>query len=210
MDKNKNVIEHIKGICDTQKSKYILTKSTVDTLVYFCFGITLDDKCEDILNVIIDKAYRDATNMGAFNTKNKGVDISDKKTNGTRKIIDFITKGEFGSVEHEKICKDIKDEFKDTNNFTIGNAQKWVNMSLKYIYLLSQFSEGYSEFNCSFKNIANCVKDNSSNLNVPIDSYIIDALVFSDIDGLGVDNEKHKRYKRPSDHIEKWSKIDAC
>lgn len=72
---------------------------------------------------------------------------------------------------HKEKCEEIKEKmngnYETVNNsdekileesFTIGQAQKWVNMTLKYLWLLDALP----------KNI--CEKD----LHIPIDSYIIE------------------------------------
>ena len=49
-----------------------VSKSTIDSLVCFYFGITLDGKNEKENNIIrrlAERAFIDATNQGAFNTK---------------------------------------------------------------------------------------------------------------------------------------------
>lgn len=86
---------------------------------------------------------------------------------------------------HEKKCKDIKDdmnkaiyETNEPNNciikdkaFTYGQAQKWLNMTLKYMWLLDMLPEGLTK----------------ESLHIPIDSYIIDAVKSNAIEyGLGI------------------------
>lgn len=72
---------------------------------------------------------------------------------------------------HEKKCKSIKNNMNKavdkTNNFiikvntfTIGQAQKWLNMTLKYLWLLNILPDGLNE----------------EYLHIPVDSYIIEAV----------------------------------
>ena len=72
---------------------------------------------------------------------------------------------------HEKKCKDIKEKmneatYKEKNSiikdktFTIGQAQKWLNMTLKYLWLLNILPNGLDE----------------NHLHIPVDSYIIEAV----------------------------------
>ena len=60
-------------------SKIEIDKTVFDTLIYFCFGFTLNEEVDKIVEIIIKKAYIDATNQGAFNTKIPKEDISRKK-----------------------------------------------------------------------------------------------------------------------------------
>lgn len=46
------------------------------------------------------------------------------------------------------------------NTFTIGQAQKWLNMTLKYLWLLNILPDGLNE----------------EYLHIPVDSYIIEAV----------------------------------
>ena len=75
---------------------------------------------------------------------------------------------------HKNKCKSIKNEMNKatckTNNstiniinnktFTIGQAQKWLNMTLKYLWLLNILPNGLDE----------------NHLHIPVDSYIIEAV----------------------------------
>lgn len=85
-------------------------------------------------------------------------------------------------------------------------------MVLKYIYLLSQLSNYYSnEKDClvneEFKKIADEVNKNASELHVPIDSFMIDAFAFANIP-LGDAKINTDLKTRPSEQcIYKWSTI---
>ena len=78
--------------------------------------------------------------------------------------------GQF-SLWHKAKCEEIKGTmntavFQDdslilkSNSFTYGLAQKWVNMTLKYLWLLDMLPNGLSE----------------AELHVPVDSFILEAL----------------------------------
>ncbi len=210
--KNDNIIGIINGIKKSPSKTVTVLQSTIDTLLFFSFGITLDDNYDFIVDTLIEKAYKDATLMGAFNTKVKEINenkIEKSKSGAKTKINDFLnnTADMFSSADwHEKICKIIKGEFENEQiqAFTIGNSQKWINMTLKYIYLLSSFTFTDEDFN----KLAECVWDNAGKLHVPIDSYMIDAIAFAGIKGLGENaKDAREKYKRPSDKIEKWSNI---
>ena len=61
-----------------------------------------------------------------------------------------------GASTHDGRKKFLKDGF----TFTYGQAQKWVNMTLKYLWLLDMLPNGLSE----------------AELHVPVDSFILEAL----------------------------------
>ena len=60
--------------------------------------------------------------------------------------------------------------FENNTTFTVGLAQKWVNMTLKYLWILGVLDDEYDE-----------------NLDVPLDSYILD-----EVAKLGIDVNKTK------------------
>lgn len=66
---------------------------------------------------------------------------------------------------HCKLCEKIKNKMNESGLiktgfiFTHGQAQKWINMTLKYLWLLNMLPENIFE----------------SDLHVPVDSYIIEA-----------------------------------
>lgn len=73
--------------------------------------------------------------------------------------------------------------FKDEKKFTVGIAQKWVNMTLKYLWLIGIFDDKYEK-----------------NLEVPIDKYIL-----NEIKKLNISIPKNPWSKW--DDIEEYSKL---
>lgn len=186
-------------------------------LVYTYFGIIPEDiynkgdnkeeYTDYCIKRIIMKAYGDATNEGAYNTliKKNNADLrkrSDKVKKISSKFL-FERLKELNSDTnfdnwHKELCKGIKEKYKDIEEnekelFTYGNAQKWVNMSLKYMWLLDLLPQDINE------------KD----LHIPIDSYIIDALwensdVILPIKPNKSPNRK-RNYAKPSEYVIPWS-----
>ena len=116
------------------------------------------------------------------------------------KIDDLISRDIGFDHWHEALCADIKDCYSENGYkaFTVGKAQKWVNMAMKYIMLYnSEYSMKLQQYNPVF--------------HVPIDRYIahdiareirwlpcIGHRVFTDLDD-SFDADK-RNYS--------WSKID--
>ena len=133
-------------------NKIEIDKTVFDTLIYFCFGFTLNEEADKIVEIIIKKSYIDATNQGAFNTKIPKEDILRKEL--VEKIKGRVVKElkkELLSYQHHNnkmdfdkwhnnICERILSFYEEINEdkylFTYGNAQKLINMSLKYLYIL--------------------------------------------------------------------------
>ena len=179
-------------------------KNLIDFLVYSYFGIVPNDLYNNLYKTndyddycvrkTIMKAYADATNQGAYNTLFKKDhpnietlrnDSAEAKKNGAKFIFEAVKKmpcsneGEFNAW-HEDLCTGIVKEYENVKDnepfFSYGNAQKWVNMTLKYIFLLNKYCGEYGKKVVYIKKY----------LHIPLDSYIISALKDNDV----VINEK--------------------
>ena len=198
-----------------------VNKSVVNTLLFFYFGFTADDPKDVILNKIIEKAYSDATMQGAFNTfldcermKSEAERIKGIVFKTIKKQLNVLAIDDY-NIWHSSTCIMIKELYKGIINddvierFSYGNAQKLVNMTMKYLYMLSEIDAGYDE---EVENLLEVVKEKKEFLHVPIDSYIIDA-IWNVSDGyLPIRNDldfKPKRgkkdYVQPSDLVKGWS-----
>lgn len=165
----------------------------IDFMMYSYFGVVpreLYDKSDsyedDCVRKAIMKAYVDATNQGAYNTlftkqaKEKNPKIKEysenAKKSGAQKIFKEICSlscnDETSFTQwHQKLCDMLVSEYsqvyvEDKPFFTYGNAQKWVNMSLKYIFITQSYCGKCGQNVNSVKNF----------LHIPLDSYIISAL----------------------------------
>lgn len=198
-------------------SKSTIDKGALDSLIFFCFGVTLDDDFDLILDKVVEKAYADATNQGAFNTKadSKLAVLAKYEKDGSldiiRRSLGELLEGNVSDFEswHTETCRALVNRYAGCglqDVFTYGNAQKWVNMSLKYLYILSGVSEMYmgesAEKMLSIRNYA-------TKLHIPIDSYIIDVMWKKKIKSLpikdGVNVDRNKDYVVPSEYVKGWS-----
>ncbi len=164
-------------------------------LLFSYFGIVSDAEepieSDEILEKLIERAYRDA----ASHVLSVKEDVkADKKREAIEKIKTALY--ELRYIEHEvtddKICHDSYDEWheqlcdtlvqmynghcKDGYTFTYGVAQKWVNMTMKYVYVVYYMSE-----NCAFlgdfsEEYAHLIFTHRRSFHVPIDSYIYKAV----------------------------------
>lgn len=127
--------------------------------------------------------------------KNKKSDIIDQVC---RELIESIDNDQKLSSHfndwHKEICDRIIGEMKScfvdntslTKEFTYGQAQKWVNMTLKYLWMLGLLPEKIKE----------------KELHVPIDSFILERLKNDGVDGVTVSGESYCYKKRP------WSALE--
>lgn len=211
-------------------------RDALNFLLFSYFGITLDyedkniDK-DNILSCAVKKAYEDATQRGAYNTQ---LDNDEQKAasqkakqkataclkDGINKIPEkeILIKGqERFDKWHEELCDKIKEKFGDSLPFTYGNAQKWVNMTLKYLYLIDCIC---SEV-CPDIDWFHSVQNISAYLHVPVDSYIIEKVWEMEMEDnkTGCDKsclpiksgktcKNGSRGKYNSDKVEAWSTWD--
>ncbi len=161
----------------------------INFLLYNMLGVTVGDMCydknckdtdKDRIKAAIIRAYSDATMQGAYNTQLnetlKEQSEKAKKEAGTLlydKIYEFFKDGskcDNYDEWHFDLCTKLKEKYmhENINFFTYGNAQKWVNMTIKYLNLIDALSEGFifHERLCKFQ----------SKFHIPVDSYIIEAI----------------------------------
>ncbi len=156
---------------------------------------------KDLMELAIEKAYRDLQRtMRGFpklgeSKKNEGkkqeVALRDEIKENARKCINAkiknmtncnITEQTTFDKLHEDACEALIEEFKknEYEGFTIGQAQKWINMTFKYLNLL--------DYNGIEKIYEFC--------HIPIDRYILEYMLEKNI----IEKENFKKAIH-------WSKI---
>lgn len=140
------------------------------SVTYFGFDYKEKDT-EKIKNICCEKAYLDmcrTLRFGEDKTK-KYVWKSDvqkiviESINDLSKLAEKIDQDSF-DIFHKKECKKmIKVQqdgvFSDDNSFTVGQAQKWINMTYKYLLLLGYWNDKTEVI--------------KKLLHAPVDNYII-------------------------------------
>lgn len=157
----------------------------IDFLVFSYFDVDLKDSADYMINAAINKAYLDATQQGAYNTliNKENKDLSDKaKENAWRKITDFLkpanlpSEGEYDKW-HTTLCEELTESYNELNGiFSYGNAQKWVNMTMKYLYIFHRLLQVYNPASDFENKYGKKIEKLIPKLHVPIDSYIIQAV----------------------------------
>jgi len=118
--------------------------------------------CEDIIDLAISLAYKDMMRTIMFFSSNpKHDEIKKKATFCLKQIINEFFDKEISDQDvfdklHKEACYKLITAF-DGQYFTIGQSQKWLNMTFKYLNLL--------EYNMIDKVYEYC--------HVPIDRYIL-------------------------------------
>lgn len=148
----------------------------LEFLKYAYFNITKGDSVNDILSKCANKAYMDLCRTIRFKTEDGNIKaeyktkICDMLVNEYDVLINTVKIADDKQIvfdeEHNRICEKICKTYSEISEFTYGQAQKWLNMMLKYVLLI----EGDSVL--------------KKYLHIPIDSYIMQAV--------GSDNSKLK------------------
>ena len=215
-------------------------RNALNFLLFSYFGIMLDyedkniDK-DNILSSAVKKAFTDATQRGAYYAKSKNKKEEEKEAfreatqkalpeateclkDGINKILEKevpIKEQKDFDKWHEELCDKIKEKFDSSLKFTYGNAQKWVNMTLKYLYLIDSIC---SEV-CPDINYFHSLQNISAYLHVPVDSYIIEKVWEMEGNKTGRNDsclpiksgktcKNGSRGKYASDKVEAWSTWD--
>ena len=163
--------------------------TTMKFLLYAYFDITADEASSQILNHIIDRAYRDAAShvLSVPNEKSK-IDRKRKSKESIAAALDRLGNNEKDEKEyfkwHTALCRELimnyencsfsSDQYGNVKSFTYGIAQKWVNMTMKYIDIVDDVlvylkSEDH-EFHKIYGEKIQCIKRHP-----PIDTYIMQA-----------------------------------
>ena len=166
---------------------------TVSSLLFFSFGFDLSDlrnaeSDSTIIDCLIKKAYVDATNQGAFNAQAKKQE--DEKRSNAKIKGEVILKKQISNLKedtdfdewHKSLCRALVEAYEEdfAERFTYGNAQKWINMTLKYADMLCPL---YSHLPIEMPLWMDAIAKHHANLHLPVDSYIIEA-VWKCCDGL--------------------------
>ena len=127
-------------------------ENAINFLMYSYFGITLDSESEEIKKAAVFRAYKDASShvlsvSGTETTK------ENLKNDGLDKIKIFIDsicleKADY-EEQHRKCCDELLGIYKGKTDerypFTYGIAQKWINMTMKYLYIILSILGKYKE-----------------------------------------------------------------
>lgn len=208
------------------KTKIECNKGALDFLLFSYFGITLEDANETskLIEVSIKKAHADATMQGAYNSLfEKENEKAKHASNNAQEECQIIIANAINNLSmihnqneydnwHSEICEKLVDSYAENLNdndneevfFSYGNAQKWLNMTMKYLYLMCGI---FAENTPFMKGIGNKVMELSEYLHIPVDRYIIEAVWDNKKVELPMKDKKQRdrNYKNPAENVEAWS-----
>lgn len=194
--------------------------NSIEFLMYSYFELDFGSEKEEVIQNSIYKAYTDATNRGAYNTLLLSEDKEKskaEKVNGIALIKEFINEIDGNNYEalHKYYCTELTNAYSDIRDanknqcFTYGNAQKWLNMTTKYLYLLSYLYQQFNPESDYYKKYGEKFISLKEKLNIPIDSFILQK-VWDDIADVDVPLREGKKRvnKYSSEKVIPWSKWD--
>lgn len=144
-------------------------ENAINFLLYSYFEVTLDNDEDELLEAAINRAYRDASSRVLSLKDNK------KKKTAADEILKQIKK--LAKVQKYDgwfydLCDTLKKTF-EGEEFNFGHAQKWVNMTMKYLFVLKSIFAKYKKD----KQIFSWLQDGlEQQLHIPVDSYIMEAV----------------------------------
>jgi len=178
-----------------------INDSVNEQLFFFTFGISIKDSCEKKKQKCVEKAYLDFCRTIDYKNVNR-LQKNNYKNQTYKLILDLLEwypqiDGKNYTLFDDWHCyaiekmidkpKEYQEMFGELQ-ITVGQAQKWLNMSIKYMRMMGLLNKDIK----------------SEYIHIPIDNYIIDAArregkisELFDVEGLGI---------MPT-FSEKWSKI---
>ena len=127
-------------MADSQNRGGLDDKDRLTTLTYFCFGKLAENPLENCIN----NAYLDTnrTLHGIFEHTNKKLIRASAQKHLLESIDEVFTKGGHSQTTfdkwHRKTCTGLINCYESFGfgEFTVGHAQKWLNMAVKYAFVL--------------------------------------------------------------------------
>ena len=160
-------------------------KIAIEFLLWSYFKLAADSNKDKIIEKCVSRAYSDATNQGAYNAiRDKEADLGVSYHEELKKHI--LSSSAIGNYDkwHKAICDEMTECYKtvkmkstqDNSAFTYGNAQKWLNMTIKYLFIVNSVMEMLGAAEDFRKFYRNKFEKFEGYFHVPIDSYIIKSL----------------------------------
>lgn len=176
--------------------------------IFYCYFGQIDDPIESA----IDRAYVD---MAAHTLKGFGDDYESKWTcrhKAAQKIKEALKKIDENFCDwHLRLCEDIIGIYENFVPFSHGQAQKWVNMTMKYLYVFKLVfadmkDDRYEKIPTFFKS-----EENINKLHIPLDNYILKELNFEKLEPWSkMDKPQYENFINSNDkniqwELENWS-----
>ena len=136
-------------------------------------------------------SYQTATKRAIkYESKEEKINSKMKRFEDEKKIVNFLITGDFKLESIAKLAHEIRNDYQkvDVHDFLYGNAQKWINMSIKY-FLISKSSPNDKFDYDLFKQL----QDKTNYSIMPVDGIMI---------------KKNKELLKISFEYSSWSRCD--
>ena len=153
-------------------------KNALNFLLYSYFGVTSDSEENELLRAAASRAYQDAASH-VLSVRNEG-EKDGLRNDGCDALVTFLQElpVEDYDAAHKKLCSKLKSLYSgkttEDRGFTYGIAQKWVNMTMKYIFILSTLIEK-EEFSQKYTD-----RLPEKEMHIPLDSYMLEYIAQKD------------------------------
>ena len=157
----------------------------IDFLLFSVIGASIHDEKDTLIKACIARAYQDASSHVGYELQEKEAKVK-AIFNAIEKMCNYEYNQDSFNEWHKETCREI---LPINGNCEYGKAQKWLNMTLKYlsvVYSVLKITEYQNPLFVKFykTHIANYEKF----FHIPIDSYICDALAWSKTAGINQDD----------------------
>lgn len=152
--------------------------NAINFLLYSYFELTLDDRESKISDSAIERAYRDASGRVLSITDESGGNETYKEK--AKEQLNQQIRNLSSAIDYDqwlyKTCRELNKTYKpakDKNGapaFHFGHAQKWVNMTMKYLYVIKTIFKTFDRDIMPWLTV-----DLEKQLHIPVDSYIMEA-----------------------------------
>lgn len=143
-----------------------------------------DSNAGQILRAAVNRAYRDAATRGSYvpdPTQKVEADAARERASTVIEsaILELCSTHPDYDDWHASLCRAVREKYQGIRRkgggvaFTYGNAQKWVNVAMKNLYVLSAVFGAYAPNSSFYELIGKQIATITDRLHVPVDSYIL-------------------------------------
>lgn len=153
-------------------------KNALNFLLYSYFGVTSDSDENELLRAAANRAYQDAaSHVLSVSDDDEKDRLRNKGCDALETFLQHLPVEDYDKA-HEKLCDDLREIYSGSTtanrDFTYGIAQKWVNMTMKYIFVLSALI-GNEEFCARYT-----AQLPEKEMHIPLDSYMLEYIAQKD------------------------------
>lgn len=139
---------------------------------------------DDPIQVAIDKAYTDMSRRVLSIDDGQKADLKKKAGKKIHTEIEKLNKTDDYNKWHSELCGELINIYSgkhknEKRSFMFGHAQKWVNMTMKYLYIFyccekEKILSDILKCDCKNEQWFTAVEKHCNNFHVPIDGYILE------------------------------------